>query len=178
MFFQYPSLVVIVILATFPALLGFFLWVKFQDAMALITALWIYLTGGYGIVGYLAIMFADYERNREYDNTKPAPKINEPLHYKNMGEYPQAVPLVHFDARRNFANIVLARIEHGYAKVDLTETYWLVHKPRKWMGKDEEFRAMMHEWEGDVLERKNPNNPKSSYIVRNVMRLRAKAEGR
>jgi hypothetical protein len=131
-------------------------------------------------VAFVPVFYLYQESCKYVDGqTSSAPKAQSaprpPL--QNLNEqYNQTVAGVRFDARKNFANIVYSRLEYGYTKVNLTEDYWI--KKHHWQGTPEEFRQMMHDWDGDVVERKNPKNPKSSYFIRSKDRLLDKAEGR
>ena len=158
------------------ALTGLYLWHKVQprDMMLILACLVIYFAAACWSYYLMraGILYQGYWTVADKpEPVKPAPQN------LNASEYNQTIAGIRFDARKNFCNIVLARLEHGYAKVDLTEKYWLIRKPRKWQGTPDEFTAMMREWEGDVFERKDARR-NSPYIVRSIARLRDKAEGR
>jgi len=179
MFFGgYPSLSFLILCVIIPPIVGLVIAESFRDWLAYLSMAVIDLSGLYAITVYIAMMYADYIKNMDepQKNTEPAPRpVLQDVNTADL-QYNQSTMRVRFDARKNFCNIVLARMEHGYAKVDLTEKYWLVRKPQKWQGTPEEFRAMMPEWDGDVFERKD-GRKNSPYIIRNESRLRDKAQG-
>jgi hypothetical protein len=169
-------LVFLILCAIIPPVLGFFVVEYFRDLFAYIFMIFVDVGGLYSIVMFVAWLFGKREDEKEGDKVERSesarPVTRQPLQNMNA----QTVSHVRFDARKNFCNIVLARLEHGYAKIDLTEKYWLVRKPQKWQGTPEEFRQMMREWDGDVFERKD-GRKNSPYIIRSESRLRDKAHG-
>jgi len=176
MFVDYPALTFLILFIIIPPVIGLAIAETFRDWLAYLCMAVLDIGGLYATTIIFAWMFRKYENKDERDARQASPAPRPALQNMNL-QYNQNVVSVRFDARKNFANIVLARLEHGYAKVDLTEKYWLVRKPQKWQGTPDEFRAMMNEWNGDVFQRKN-DNKNSAYIIRSEIRLRDKAAGR
>lgn len=102
--------------------------------------------------------------------------------------YSQGVSKIRFDARRNFARVILGQWEQTQT-IDATETSWLKPRvnsvdprrklPKLWQGKDTEFRECKKQMEQDgILGRENPANDKSRFIVRDEVGLREIVAGR
>ena len=165
-------LVFLILCTIIPPSIGFFVAEYYRDLFSYIFMVFVDLSGLYSIVMFVAWLF-----KKENDKEDDKPELVHPITRQSLQNMnAQTVSGVRFDARKNFCNIVLARLEHGYAKVDLTEKYWLVRKPQKWQGTPEGFRQMMREWDGDVFERKD-GRKNSPYIIRSESRLRDKAHG-
>ena len=179
-----PGLVLIVLLATFGPAAGFALKRYFGGGFDAWWTMFVIDAGtGYTIFMYVASLFEDYKRIGEAPVQRPAYR-NEPLRIPDLS-YDQTVTAVHFDPRRLFAVTILRQYEHGF-DVKLTEAYWLKKTVtakgkaarKRWQGTPDEFRVMMHEWDGVIFERKDPTRENSPYIVRDVARLRSAAEGK
>jgi len=141
---------------------------------------------GLVITTFLAQMYDDWKDNKSVPGK---PVINETPTEKhglldmNTGKMINAfrVQAVKIDARKHFAITLWRQLEyHGHdaAKLDLTEEYWLKVKPKKWKGKNEEFRQCMHDWDGVVFQKSDPTRSNSRYVLRDESELKRKADGR
>lgn len=99
---------------------------------------------------------------------------------------------VKIDVRRNFAITLIRMLDyngHDANKLDLTEDFWLGgwvdskdhskgKHPKRWKGKNKEFRDCMHDWDGAVFQKSDPTRSNSRYTLRDEMELKRKADGR
>ena len=104
-------------------------------------------------------------------------KENKPQ-LKVMGQvFAKTVEPVRMNEERKMANILLHQKRHNF-DVKLTEAYWIESKPRRFGGSRDEFVAVLDKWgRWRIIERKNPNNPKSSYMVQDWRGLELVAAG-
>lgn len=135
---------------------------------------------------HLMKQFQDQIKNDEPDAPK---KVEvEKLNIPNLNLFSQVSTGVRFDVRRNLARALLGEWEH-HGAIDATESAWLKPRinsqdprrklPKRWQGKDAEFRLCKQDWEqAGILGRENPENNKSPFIVRDVEKLRTIVTGR
>ena len=133
---------------------------------------------------YLLVANSLYQMYMTLDGGKrpavnnPAPRVIPNL---NAQGYALTTQSVKIDARRNMAIRQWRTLEyynHDASKLNWTETYWLKEKPKRWKGKNEEFRACMHDWNGSVIQKKDPLRDNSEYVLRSEEELRRAADGR
>ena len=197
--FDRPGLVLLVLLATFAPLTAHAIVKSMNN--------WRSPTGADAVLSVITELFADClvallvsgefaarydEHKRMIANDEPGHKRswtpNEPIEQRprtlldmNRADgYAMNVQAVKIDTRRHFA-ITQWRTYEYYGrdakKLDWTEGYWLKSKPRRWKGKNDEFRQMMHEIDGTVIEKADPERPNSGYILRDETMLHRMASG-
>lgn len=177
MIFAFPSLPSIILWAMMPALFGFALAHRYgYDGFTLLAMLFFGLGGWYGEFIYLQIMLEDFKRSIRLEPSPQRAEKTRNIPDLNRNKYTFQTETVKIDARRHFAILVWRQYEFDKDQIDLTEEYWLRRKPRKWKGKDDEFRRMKRELDGIVFQKKDPARDNSSYIIRDDRLLRRLAE--
>jgi len=185
-----PGLILLILCAAFGPLVGFALMEYFGlDISTGLTALFIDFGTWYILYAFVDLMIADWKSLNARDGVRPSVAQSDAetrrhgLIDMNSGKMLNAfrVPAVKIDARKHFAITLWRQLEyHGHdaAKLDLTEEYWLKVKPKKWKGKNEEFRQCMHDWDGVVFQKSDPTRSNSRYVLRDESELKRKADGR
>lgn len=204
MYFDRPGLILLATLATFGPLVGLAL-VRLMNYIALnnsknpdaatsptdalfslFTLIAIDFLNGLVISAWLAQMYDEYKKMsgdspRPIEREERSPEGWHGLRDLNTGKMVNAftMPRVQIDARRDFAIQQLRKLQYygDSSKLNWTETYWLKEKPRRWKGKNEDFRVMMHDIDGLVIEKADPKRPNSGYILRDEITLHRMAQG-
>lgn len=182
--FGYPfffGLLAVIIARAFPSPeMNVFLW-AFEINVALVGVFYLLSESTKYVDARTSDNKTDERPLRAHDTM---PKIKE----GEMLIHSQVINKIRFDASRNCARVWLGEWEH-HGEIDATETTWLEPRintvdprrklPKRWQGKDSEFRKCKQDWEqSGILGRENPDNKKSRFIVRDPERLRQIAAGR